>query len=166
VVCEIKQLGIGDREKRALRQAVQKGSAAYAMKNRLRGKLKNISTQLQTTSSRGVPTLLVVYDATPFRGELDHEAVVESLYGRVSYPVIAPEGSEPSLGAPFLGGDRGLTPTQNTAVSAVAVLEEREGAGWLRVYHNLHAAVELDPQLLDGLPAEQRVRPGDTHIEA
>lgn len=166
VVCEVKQLDIGNREKQALTQAFETGSAAaYVVQNRLRSKLKGVSGQLKRASSRGTPTLVVVYDNTPFRGELDHEDVVEALYGRVSHPVTTSEDGEPDLGAPFLGGNRGLTPTQNTAVSAVAVLDERDGTYWLRVYHNLHAAVQLDPELLEGVAVEQRVLPGDTHIE-
>jgi hypothetical protein len=79
--------------------------------------------------------------------------------------VTMSEDGEPDLGAPFFGGNRGLTPTQNTAVSAVAVLEERDGTCWLRVYHNRHAAVELDPEIIEGVAVEQRVLHGDTHIE-
>lgn len=165
IVCEVKQFDIGDREKQALTRAVETGSAAYFVPNRLRNKLKKVSGQLSSASSRGTPTLLVVYDNTLFRGELDHEDVVEALYGKISHPVTVSADGEPDLGDPFFGGNRGLTPTQNTAVSAIAVLEEGGGVYRLRVYHNLHAEVALDPELLAGIPMEQVVLPGDSHID-
>ena len=165
VVCEIKQLNLGKRERDALAQALENGSGAYGVPHRLRRKLKNVSGQLKNVSSASIPTILVVFDNTPFRTELEHATVVQALYGTIGYPIRMSADSEPVAGDPFLAGDRGFTSTQNTAVSALAVLEELDGTSRLRVYHNLYAAVPLDPQLFQGLPVEQKVLPGDTSIE-
>lgn len=165
VVCEIKQLNMGKREKAAWTEALKDGAGGYFVQNRLRRKLKNVSGQLKDASGRGVPTIVVVFDSTPFRAALEHETVVQALYGTIGYPIQLSGDSELAAGDPFLGGNRGLTAAQNTAVSAVAVLEEMDGGSRLRVYHNLHAAIPLDPQLFRGLPVEQKVLPGDTSIE-
>jgi hypothetical protein len=165
VVCEVKQLDMGKREKAAWTQALKEGAGTYAVQNRLRQTLKDVSAQLKSSSAQGTPTILAVVDNTPFHAELEHEMVVQALYGTIGRRVLISEDSEPALGDPFLGGNRGFTPTQNTAVSALAVLEELGSGLRLRIYHNLHAAVPLDPQLFEGLPADQRILPGDTSIE-
>lgn len=165
VVCEIKQLDMGHSERQAWSQLREKGHGAFFVPHRLRQKLKNVSRQVKSASTVGTPTILVVFDNTMFGGLLSHDHVIQAMYGRVRYPIRTTSNGEPTLGAPFLGGNRAFTPTQNTAVSALAVLEEVSGALRLRVYHNLHAAVQLDPRLLDGLAVDQRIMPGDTSIE-
>jgi len=165
VVCEVKQLEMSDSEKRAWQDVRNKGVGAHWVQNRLRRRLKNVSGQLRAASSRGTPTMVVVFDNTPFQAELRHEDVVQALYGRLAYPVVVSGDGELALDAPFFGGDRGLTPTQNTSVSAVAVLEKLGEGLSLRTYHNLHAVVGLKPCLLEGLPVRQMVVPGDTTIE-
>jgi hypothetical protein len=165
VVCEIKQLDLGNRERHAWMEVAEGRASAYFVQNRLREKLKSVSGQLKDASSGGTPTVLVVFDNTPSGSELNDSKVVQALYGRIRYPILLSDDSEPVLGDPRFGGNQAFTPTQNTAVSALAVLEELDGNLRLRVYHNLHAAVPLNPDLFANLPVEQKVLPGDTSIE-
>ena len=166
VACEVKQIEASDDERRALQRSFESGrGVGWWPSNQLRRKLKD-SAQLREASSAGRPTMLVVYDNGPFRMALQHERVVEALFGQSTYVEWLSDdpGIEPIVRGPFFGGDRGLTPTQNTCVSAVAILELMDGGLSLRVYHNPHAAVILEPALFDGLPIQREVLPGDTAV--
>lgn len=165
VVCEVKQLNMSDVETAAWKEAVARGTGGHFVKNRLRSKVADASSQLESDSVAGTPTVVVVFDNTPFAGELGHESVTQALYGTIRYPVIASGDEEPALGDPFLDGDGAFDSPENSTVSALAVLEDVRGSVRLCVYHNLRAAVPLDPELLRCLPVEQVVLPGDTSID-
>lgn len=167
VVCEVKQLQQSQREKAALQEAFSTGSAAaYFPGNRLRQKLKKISPQLKAEAGCGTPTILVVYDNGPFGTDLDHETVLQAMFGDIGYPIQFVEGSasKPVAGEPRFGGNRGLTPVHNTSVSALAALERHDGRLRLRVYHNPFAAVPLNPDILPADAVVQRVLPGDASV--
>jgi len=167
VTCEVKQIDPNAEDLKELAELRQTGSAGRFVANRLRGKLKDVSAQLKKASRAGHPTLLVVYDNTPFKTYSDHADVVRAMFGRHSVTVLVPD--DPSLPtaalAPFLGADRGIGPAHNTAVSAVAILDgSLDRAAALRVYHNPHTAVRLDPALFKGLPVSQPVLPDATEV--
>jgi hypothetical protein len=118
--------------------------------------------EVSTEAQAGHPTLLVVYDNTPFKTYTDHGDVIQAMFGLHSVTVTVPE--DPRLptvvSAPFFAGNRGVGPRWNTAVSAIAILEGGpEQAGSLRVYHNPYAVVRLAPELFAGLPVSQPLLP-------
>lgn len=167
VVCEIKQIDPNDEDLAELNEVNSGSATGRFVPNRLRSKLKNVSGQLKTACLSGCPTLLVVYDNTPFKMYALHFDVVQALFGAHSVSVTVPKqpGAATIVSDPFFGGNRGLTPHQNTSVSAVAILDggprsERS----LRVYHNPYAAVVLRPELLDALAAQQCILPGATTV--
>ena len=136
--------------------------------NRLRGKLKNVSGQLKAASRSGCPTLLVVYDNTPFKMYSFHFDVVQALFGAHSVIVNVPKerDADTIVSKPFFGGNRGLTERQNTSVSALAILDGGPlGETTLRVYHNPYASVVLRPELLEALPVVQCLLPGATTVK-
>jgi hypothetical protein len=55
--------------------------------NRIRPLFKDVSTQLQRVSGDGTPTLLAVYDATPFQLYSDDLDVLQAMFGRLSVDV-------------------------------------------------------------------------------
>ena len=63
--------------------------------NRLRGKLKDVSGQLKTAGLSGHPTMLVVYDNTPFKMYSDHLDVVQAMFGAHSVTMTIPKEEEP-----------------------------------------------------------------------
>ncbi len=167
VTCEVKQINPNAED---LRQATElregHATSTYAP-NRLRGKLKDVSAQLKDAAQAGCPTLLVVYDNTPFKNYTDHADVVQAMFGRHSVRVYVPDDlSLPSqISAPFFGRDRGLGPEWNTAISAIAILDGGpRQVGGLRVYHNVYAAVRLDPTVFRSLPVSLMVLPDETDV--
>ena len=81
VVCEVKQIEPNDADladvanPSTLDNPHAKGRW---VPNRLRGKFNRISRQLQRASKAGTPTLLVVYDATPFQLYSDDLDIVQA----------------------------------------------------------------------------------------
>jgi len=167
VTCEVKQIDPNAEDVRELAELREGHATARHPANRLRGKLKDVSAQLKDAARAGCPTLLLVYDNTPFKSYTDRADVVEAMFGRHSVRVSVPEDlSLPSrVSAPFFGGDRGLGPEWNTAVSAIAVLDGGpQQVRGLRVYHNVYAAVRLDPTVFGPLSASQMVLPDATEV--
>ncbi len=81
VICELKQIDPNPDDLAEL-QAVNSGEATGRyVPNRLRSKLKNVSGQLKAASVSGCPTLLVVYDNTPFKMYSTHFDVLQALFG-------------------------------------------------------------------------------------
>jgi len=115
--------------------------------NRIRSKLKD-SAQLKEASRGGYPTLLVLYDNTPGGLYAMHQNVIQAMFGQDSVKVTV----SGNPGQPYLGGNRGLTKTQNTSLSAVAILDHTDSGLALRVYRNPDALVELRPEVLAPFP--------------
>lgn len=168
IACEVKQLEQDTCEREALEQSLLTGkTSTHWVRSGVRNKLKKVSGQLKSAAVAGVPTLLVMYDNGPLRSHLLHTHIIEAMFGQVGYPIITRSGNPEAVetGNPAFCGNRGLTPQQNTAISALAVLEPDDaGRLRLRTYHNIHAAVRLEPSLLDELPGEQMVLPDDTSV--
>jgi hypothetical protein len=167
VTCEVKQIDPNAQDLSELAELRERGATGRHIPNRLRGKLKDVSAQLKDAAREGYPTLLVVYDNTPFKSYTDHTDVVQAMFGRHSVRVSAPKdpSSPIQVSAPFFGGNRGLGPEWNTAVSVIAILDgaPQEVRG-LRVYHNVYAAVRLDPRVFGVLPVTQMVLPDATEV--
>lgn len=167
VTCEIKQINPNADDLKELQQLRENRASARYHPNRLRDKLKDVSAQLKAASEGGEATMLIIYDNTPFKGYTDHADIVQAMFGRYSISVSVPaDRSFPSkVSAPFFGGNRGMGPGWNTAVSAIAVLEGGPiQVRALRVYHNVYAAVRLEPSLIASLPVSQVVLPDTTNV--
>jgi len=161
VICEVKQIDPNLEDLQEIQNVGSGQATGRFIPNRLRAKLKTVSRQLKAASLAGCPTMLVVYDNTPFKMYTDHFDVVQAMFGAHSIALSEGRDGNPVVSKPFFGGNRGLTPDHNTAVSALAILDggptsERS----LRVYHNPYAAVVLHPELLEVLPVVQRLLPG------
>ena len=163
VTCEVKQIN-PNREDLDELSNIEKGDAVGRyLPNRLRGILKNVSRQLKAASVSGRPTLLVIYDNTPFKTYTNHSEVVQALFGQHSVTVRSSNdpGKPLILSRPFLGGNRGLGYAHNTSLSAIGILDGGPTARplKLRIYHNPYAKVPLDPELFLALPVTHAVLP-------
>jgi hypothetical protein len=167
VVCEVKQIDPNAEDLAELQAVSSDEATGRFVPNRLRGKLKDVSSQLKAACLSGCPTMLVVYDNTPFKMYSVHLDVVQAMFGAHSVAVTTAKqgGAELIVSEPFFGGNRGLTPRQNTSVSALAILDSGPLSELkLRVYHNPYASVVLLPELLEALPVQQYIIPGATTV--
>lgn len=167
VICEVKQIDPNAEDLAELQAVSSDEATGRFVPNRLRGKLKDVSGQLKTACLSGHPTMLVVYDNTPFKMYSVHLDVVQAMFGAHSVTMTTPKegGAVPIVSEPFFDGNRGVTPRQNTSVSALAILDSGSLSELkLRLYHNPYASVVLPPELLEALPVEQYVIPGATTV--
>lgn len=169
IACEVKQIDPNDEDLAELEQLRSRGSVARYVPNRMRGRLKQISRQLKASAQAGTPTLLVVYDNTPFKQYSDHTQVIEAMFGPETVTVSAPlhHRGQTVVSKPYFGGNRGLGPSHNTSISAIAILSDGPAseAQTLRLYYNPYAAVPLDPTFFDGLPVTHALPPGTTEVQ-
>lgn len=167
VICEVKQIN-SNAEDRAELEDVNGGEAVGRLvRNRMQKTLKDVSAQLKAASRGGFPTLLVVYDNTPFKMYTFHSDVVQAMFGHDSVSVSFSDNSAdpPVVSEPFFGEGRTFTPGNNTSVSALAILDGGPTSSLsLRVYHNPYAMVLLRTELLDVLPVTRCLLPDATSI--
>jgi hypothetical protein len=167
VVCEVKQID-PNREDLEDLTIVQGGDATGRyVPNRVRRILRHVSPQLKAASVSGCPTLLAIYDNTPFKMYTMHADIVQAMFGQHSVAVrFTRRDGATTVSPPFFGGNRGLGPNYNTAVSAIGII----GGGpvsrplTLRLYHNPYAAVRLEPTLFDSLPVTHAVLPDEITV--
>jgi hypothetical protein len=67
VVCEVKQIDPKSEDLAEAKIVSAGKTVGRLVANRLRQKSKDVSAQLKAASLAGCPTLLVVYDNTPFK---------------------------------------------------------------------------------------------------
>lgn len=167
VICEVKQINPNAEDRAELEDANCGEAVGRLVPNRMRKTLKDVSAQLKVASRGGFPTLLVVYDNTPFKMYTFHSDVVQAIFGHdcVSVSFFDNSADPPMVSEPFFGGDRAFTPNHNTSVSALAILDGGPTSRLsLRVYHNPYALVLLQTEILDVLPVTRCLLPDATRI--
>lgn len=119
---------------------------------RIREKIRQCSRQLKARTAGRHPGMLVLYRNGEFGYFTPH--LTAAMYGTTVIDIAVPPGDQSVrphvLGARFGPGKR-MTPDHNTSISAVGVLF-RGGPNWdfdFLVYHNAHAAIPIEPGLLN-----------------
>jgi hypothetical protein len=158
VICEVKQI-VPNKEDRDDLSGEWRFTGRWTP-DRLRSIFKNISRQLREASKAGTPTLLAIYDATPFQAYGDDLDVLQSMFGHLSVDVWEDATGALQQSEPYFGRNRTFTPNHNTSVSAVAMLRggpEVETLS-LALFHNPYARVPLDPRWFGRLPVSHKGR--------
>jgi hypothetical protein len=167
VVFEIKQRDPNGQDVDAIEALHREGAFADYLRNRVREALKDVSPQLKAARQSNKPGVLVVYNNTPFSAGTDPDSVLQAMFGRKQVTVTRKEDGSAVVSEPFLAGNEGLTPTQNTSVSAVCVLRRDDnGSLSLDVFHNPFAVVLLQTDWFAGLPVRQLVVMDDGRFRA
>ena len=92
VICEVKQIDPNLEDLQEIKDVSCSQATGRFVPNRLRAKLKNVSGQLKAASLTGCPTMLVVYDNTPFKMYTDHFDVAQAMFG--AHSVAVSKGSD------------------------------------------------------------------------
>jgi hypothetical protein len=122
-------------------------------------KIDEANQQFKTTSSFGVPQILIIYSERFY--PLDKEIVMEAMYGKV-FPVLSIKtiknvSKNISKNLPPLIKDRTLRKNKNNLISAVAIQNHKNG---MFILHNLWANIPLPTSIFNDkndrnyLPAE------------
>jgi len=156
LVVEVKQIDANKEEALVLRKAPDELNQDDAFHwdipgERLRHKIASAMPQLRILSSGKYPTLLVIYDNIQVWPELtDEYAVRVSMYGVETALItqeVAPEGGARILER-WYGPRKTVSPRHNTTLSAIAVLCNEDDRSLMTAYHNWHASIPLERQVL------------------
>ncbi len=114
---------------------------------RVRGKISDALHQIKLRAKGRFPGLLVLMD-TGFAAEHTSPYNIRvAMHGfeTLVYAVPTDPSHSPYVKDRKFGGGRKMTPSNNTSISAIAVIGDISGSLDFRVYHNRHAAVPLPP---------------------
>jgi len=122
---------------------------------RVRQEITDARKQLRRAKGKH-PALLVLYNNAEPISYSDPMFILLAMYGELTLPVIVPPaGGRPVAGELRFGGNRRVTTTDNTTLSAVCVLvHDMNDQLILTFYHNYFAAKPFDPAWCSG----ERVR--------
>ena len=111
----------------------------------VRKKISDAASQLRGLAKDRCPALLILYNSRPFLlgNPANPYEILVGMYGFETIVLVRGSGSAPPRVKRKFGGSRKLTETHNTTISAIAVMEARDGDIVCRVYHNEHAACPL-----------------------
>ncbi|MEX1128039.1 MAG: hypothetical protein WEB50_05705 [Vicinamibacterales bacterium] len=157
IVVEVKQIDMNPEDRRVLAEIRAKQPASYWIPNRVRGKLKHVSRQLQAAAISGVPTMVLLCNNVPLHEHGNADEILDAMFGQTTYTVSWPEdrSAPPSVSRVSAGGSRAVTRSQNTSLSAVGVLGRAGSPNRLRIYHNPFARVEMPTALFARVDAKQ-----------
>jgi hypothetical protein len=153
IFAEIKHLDPSDEEKK-IRELEEKGIAGRVTTpgKRVGREIADSMRQLRTRAKGRSPAICVIYNNVEFGPRLiDPYDVMIGMYGQEVVELQVPptgSGRPAAITGYRFGGKRKVTPGQNTTLSAVAALNDLTPQLTLWVYHNVHAAIPLEPALL------------------
>lgn len=153
VVAEVKQFDPNPEEARAntARAAGKYHAMGGKPGDRVRKAIRSGAPQLKRISEGRLPAMLVVYNASGVSMHTAPYSVATAMDGFDVIDVLVPkEVSEPlQFGAARSGPGKKMTESDNTTISAIAVLGYNlDESLRLDVYHNRHARNPLRPELL------------------
>ena len=172
IIAEIKQFEPNKEERQVLRKPIEEWDQYDVFHwgipgDRIRKKIKSAMPQLQALSQGVFSTLIILYDNIKIWPELaDEYAIRVAMYGietAIISPEVAPEGGAKILQR-WYGPRRQATSNQNTTLSAIAFMEEKENDVTMNIYHNYYAKNLIEKHRfalqgveqyeLDGAPSE------------
>ncbi len=155
VIAEVKQVDPNDEELRLMKQLEEHGhTEAFGgvPGHRAHRKIKKTAPQLRRLAKGRYPAMVVLYNNVPLTTHhTEAYAIKTAMHGLEAVHFAVPE--DPSSLSYVVdqrfGGRRSVTPSDNTTISAVAVLARRpDGVLFLCVYHNSDSALPIEPSWL------------------
>jgi hypothetical protein len=147
IVVEVKQFDPGPTESITLRKSADEWGEPDAFcpgipGERVRSKIDSALPQLKRIAGDSMPAMLVLYDNVRLWPEIcDSYAIavaMNGIEGALISSEEAPEGGARII-ARWHGPSRRTTPTQNTTLSAIGMIDELQGMTTLSLFHNYFA---------------------------
>jgi hypothetical protein len=162
IVVEVKQFDPNAAELATLRKLPEEWGesdtfSAEIPGERVRSKIDSALPQLKKVAGTSIPAMLVLYDNVRLWPEIcDANSIGVALYGIESALISskqAPEGGA-TIVARWHGGSRRATPSANTTLSAIGILDRRRESNeiTLSLFHNYFAR---NPIAIDALRCAQ-----------
>lgn len=168
IVIEVKQVDPSKEDRRLLAELregrfIEHGGTPG---DRVRAKIKDAAPQLSRLAKGKLPTIIVLFNNLPFvlGNPTEPYFIKVGMFGLQSVIMNVPanRSESPKIVGSKFGPKRKLTASDNTTVSAVAVLDQSQAGDLsLRLYHNAFAAIPLSLGLFKGLRAVEYYLPYD-----
>jgi len=143
VVAEVKD-SITTEKDQELFEAMFEEAVLIDDRSRIEHHIKTAMKQLKAGAEDKHPAVLVLYDDRML--SFDDSDVMHVMYGADELVMGVKQFEEPRVVDHRYGRDKRCTPDQNTTLSAVCHLKRwNDDSLYLDVYHNIHAARQLDP---------------------
>ncbi len=116
---------------------------------RIRNIITSAHSQLKNFSKGLYPAIIVIYDNTGGLSHLDHEDILNGMYGNETVVVNfsqAPDVASELVSHKF-GGKQKLTPYHNRVVSAIALLTAENNSPKLNIFHNIYTELPVNPHI-------------------
>ena len=154
IVVEVKEYGLNREEEESYRCLKETGFAMTEggeVGKKVRKKIGKSGGQIRARTEGKRPGMLVLLDPTGM-GNFMPEDIKAAMHGAFTVRVTIPRRYDPSRPRSARlthGGGRRMTESDNTSISAVALLWVNGPADvHLYVYHNVHAVVPIEPGIL------------------
>lgn len=172
VVVEVKQVDPNKEDKVRLVEFEKRGMivADSTPGAKVRSKIKGASKQISNLAKEKCPGVLVLFDNMPFAlgGSLEPYHIRVGMYGFDTIVMTRPIDFDelPQVIERKSGPKKKLTEEHNTSISALAVLEKKNGITSLSFYHNQHAKIPLPYDVADHLKEKQFVLSEESRLES
>lgn len=159
VVVEVKQMDMSKADRQLRKQKGMRLAFMPIGQKRIRNIIGSATHQLRNMAKGRCPTILVVCDNTQGLACLDHEDILNAMYGDEVVVLSVPQ--DPTMQVQVIGhhfgGNRKMTPTSNRSISAIGLLQRDPltQAPTLTLYHNIHADVPLQPTIAAQIAQDQ-----------
>lgn len=166
VAVEVKEIQPNDNERLQRESLEKKGWSTYGgtkVGSRVRAIISTASQQLRTKAKNRYPSVILIYNEDFLLSHhTEPHAIQAAMYGFHTIVLgLSPNIEEkPIVIDRKFGPARKMTPSSNTSVSAIGVLDMKK----LILYHNIHAAIPLQAELFKGIAHQFTLaekRPGE-----
>lgn len=153
IVVEVKQIDPNPEEQEEIEKFNNGESAMGSCTpgQRVRKQITKAGPQIKARAKGEHPSLLIVYDNVIIGSHTEPYMIRVAMYGLETHVIGVPKNYEfdPYLKDKKFGSKRKMTEEHNTSISAVGVIKQNpDNEIELRVYHNIHAAIPLNPDIM------------------
>lgn len=163
VIAEVKEIERNKAEQESDRLLKKRGYGSCLSNtpgDRIRSKIRKASPQIKQRTEGKKPGVLVLYDRGQSYGHLDPYNIRVAMHGLEQVHISIPNEmtESPTFTGMSHGAKRKMTENDNTSISAIAVLRATSKDNIkIDIYHNKHAAVPLDPQVIANYEIDQYI---------
>lgn len=149
IVVEVKEFSPNKEDEKMLRKAAQERVFVVGWRHRpgerVRNKISKSAKQISNFSKGKYPGLLVLYNSIDNVEPTSGYEIKVAMFGIDTMVLSRPDSMNemPEVLERKSGPNRKLTPSDNTSISAIAVLTKDSDTLDLAVYHNRHAAIRI-----------------------
>ena len=157
IVVEVKEIVPNQDERKSERVLYERGYGnilSVTPGDRVRKKISDSSPQIKARTEGIHPSILVLFNQGLVANHLDPYCIRVAMYGLEMVHIAIPKdySVSPYTTGMSYGPKRKMTEEHNTSISAIGVLAvPRRNQPSLTVYHNKHAAVQLESSFADAI---------------